>query len=100
MTPTKIFLWCVPLGTGRGLVNGSTVGGDVAGYAITEDGRGLASHLSSSEWFSKHDMYWKHEAYAEACPDGYELEWVDDVDGHPALLKALEINHANNPEPA
>ena len=99
---TKIYLWCVPMGTGRGVVNGSTVGGDVMGYAMTEQGVGLASHLSSSEAFSKHDIGltsdWHHDSYAEACPDGYEVEWVDDLDGHEGFLKALSINRVNHIE--
>lgn len=92
----KIFLWCVPLGTGGGYVNGSTRGGDVMGYALAEDGTGLASHLSSNEDFSKHDIgltsNWHHEAYEEHYPDGFELEWVDDPENHELFNAAYELN--------
>jgi len=69
---------------------------DVLGYAVTADGRGLASHLSSSTGWAKHDMGltsdWKHDVYRRECPDGYELEWVDDVDSHTGLQTALALN--------
>jgi len=94
---TKIFLYCVPLGTGSGFVQGSLVGGDVMGYSVAEDGTGIASHLSSNKEFSKHDMgltsNQKHEYYQKAFPDGYELEWVDDVENHAGLREALRLNN-------
>lgn len=93
----KIYLWCVPLGTGSGIVHGSTPGGDVVGFAMSEDGEGLTSHYSSSVEFSKHDMGlvsdWKHDVYKEKYPDGYELEWVDNPDLHEDFKKAIAINH-------
>lgn len=53
---------------------------DVIGFAVAEDGTGLAQHLSSSESFSQHDMgitsNWKHETYDKHYPDGYELKWI------------------------
>jgi len=85
---TKIYLYCVPYHFLRD--------GDVLGFAVAEDGRGLASHLSSGVDFSKHDMGltsdWKHVHYTREYPDGYELEWVDDVDNHAGLQGALQLN--------
>ena len=49
---TKIFLFCYPSGMR---------GGDVIGYAIAETGEGLASHLSSSVEWSKHDLTFSEE---------------------------------------
>ncbi len=92
----KIFLWCVSLGTGRGWVHDSTVGGDVMGYALAEDGVALGSHLSSNKEFSKHDMGltsdWKHEIYCKYYPNGFELEWVDDPDNHTEWQIAFALN--------
>lgn len=44
------------------------------------DGVGIvASHASSTPEWAKHDMGigsdWKHDAYDEMYPDGWELEW-------------------------
>ena len=97
----KIYLYCVPLGTGSGTVQGSTVGGDVMGYALAEDGTGLGSHLSSSEYFSKHDMGltsdWHHKDYKEHYPNGYEVEWIDyeNLGAHTGFQRSLKINHEN-----
>ena len=95
----KIFLWCVPLGTGSGYVNGSTRGGDVVGYAMSDEGIGLASHLSSSPEWSKHDMGyqdcdWKHDVYSTYYPNGYELVWLeeDELDSNPEWVIAFELN--------
>jgi hypothetical protein len=86
----KIFLWCTPCpGWGEGAV---------LGYAMAEDGTGLANHLSSNISFSKHDMGltsdWKHDYYKEHYPDGYELEWIEekDLDNHVEFCKACKIN--------
>lgn len=93
-----IYLYCVATGQGSGAVNDSTPGGDVLGYALAEDGKGLCSHLSSNSEFSKHDMglnsKWKHEFYSKKYPDGYKLEWIDekDLDGHEKFQLALKIN--------
>jgi hypothetical protein len=43
----KIYLACFP---------GGFRAGDVIGYALSENGEGLASHLSSAVYFSKHDI--------------------------------------------
>lgn len=92
----KIYLAAIPLGTGSGRVRGSTPGGDVIGNALAEDGTGLAAHLSSSVAYAKHDMGltsdWKHDIYREHCPDGFELEWVDDVETHDGWRAALALN--------
>lgn len=85
----KIYLTCMPGGFREG---------DVIGYALGEDGQGLASHLSSNVEFSKHDMGltgdWKHDHYAKCYPEGYELEWVDDPETHEGWLKAVALNKA------
>jgi hypothetical protein len=100
MSKPKIFLYCVALGTGSGMVNGSRPGGDVIGYALAEDGAGLGSHLSSSPDFAKHDMgltsNWKHEIYQKHYPEGFELEWIDEdqLDKHEGWQKAFALNKA------
>lgn len=100
MSLPKIFLWCEATGRGSGIVQGSTRGGDVIGYAVAEDGTGLSSHLSSSVGFSQHDMgftgTWKHDVYKKHYPDGYEVEWVNesDIEGHEGLQAALVKNKA------
>lgn len=90
MDKPKIYVYCLPAPGWRP--------GDVIGYAVAEDGEGLASHLSSGEGYARHDMgitgTWKHDAYAAKYPDGYDLVWVDDVDACPELLAAIEKNHA------
>lgn len=89
----KIYLYCVAIHTGRG---------DVMGYALAEDGKCLASHLSSNEDFSKHDLGlnsdWKHDKYNSYYPDGFELEWVDDPDNHEGWKKAFHLNKLEWPE--
>lgn len=62
--------------------------------ALSEDGKFLAGHISSSEDFAKHDIGvtsdWKHEIYKKEYPDGYELEWVDDPLNHAGIMRAYE----------
>ena len=64
----KIYLACF---------EGGMKSGDVLGYALAEDGTCIASHLSSNEAFSKHDMgltgNWKHDTYAKNCPDSFKI---------------------------
>lgn len=64
--------------------------------AMCEDGHVLAGHLSSSEYFAKHDIGidsdWKHKDYKEHCPEGYELEWVDDARTHAGVAEAYKKN--------
>jgi hypothetical protein len=71
-------------------------GGDVVSYALCEDGKCLASHISSSDYWAQHDMgftsNWKHKEYAEHCPEGFELEWVEDPENHPGWLAAYALN--------
>lgn len=77
-------------------VNGSGGHHDYPGCAIAEDGHCLAQHWSSSLWYAKHDMGltsdWKHDRYAAHCPDGYDLEWVDDPLTHAGLQAAYALN--------
>jgi hypothetical protein len=64
--------------------------------ALAEDGQCLASHCSSSEGWAKHDIGigsdWKHDVYNSAFPEGWELEWVDNVKGHEGIDKAYKLN--------
>lgn len=81
----KIYLACFPCGK-MGVV----------GYALAENGEGLASHLSSSEEWSKHDMGltsdWKHEHYAKCFPEGFELIWIDNADSDFRWQEAMKLN--------
>ena len=95
----KIYIYAIPTGTfSYGVIRDAEPTGDVVGYAICEDGRYLDSHVSSGVTWSKHDMGltsdWKHEIYAEACPEGYELEWIDyeNLDSHEGLQDAYALN--------
>lgn len=80
----KVFIWAIPSH------------GDFIGYAIAEDGTGLAGHLSSSEGWVKSDMTNAHkrEIYASHYPDGYEIEWVeyDDLETHEAFNAAFSLH--------
>lgn len=64
--------------------------------ALCEDGYCLAGHLSSNEYFARHDIGlgsdWKHEIYKEHCPDGYELIWVDDPENSKEVESAYQLN--------
>ncbi len=84
---TRIFLWAAPA-TGWGV-------DDLIGYAMTETGRVLATHLSSSYDWAKHDLGltsdWKHEKYRAACPHGYELVWLDDPEAVAAWRDAMGV---------
>lgn len=79
-------------------------GGSPVGYnvvAISKDG-GLAGHLSSSEGWAKHDIgvesTWKHEIYNKKYPEGWEIEWVDDVPNHKELMELIEVLNAQPTE--
>lgn len=90
-TPLKIFLYCVQTNFPRN--------GDVMGYALAEDGRGIGSHLSSNEGFARHDMGltsdWQHDTYqAASFPFGYALEWVSDLEAHVGFNAAFALNQA------
>lgn len=69
---------------------------DLVVSALAEDGMWLASHMSSSEYFAKHDIGitsdWKHKIYEKYYPNGYELVWVDDSKNHSQLQVAIEKN--------
>jgi len=92
----KIYLACFATGRGSGRVHGSSVGGDVMGYALAEDGHGLTSHYSSNKEFSKHDLgltsNWKHDVYAKYYPEGFELVWIDDPDNSEEWKKVYSLN--------
>jgi len=64
--------------------------------AMCDDGYVLASHISSSECWAKHDIgitsEWKHEFYNEHCPDGFELVWIDNPAGDPELAAAYVLH--------
>lgn len=67
------------------------------GLALGEDGCFLASHVSSSPGWFRHDMglasTWKHEAYSAHYPDGYELVEVEgDPRQHEGLMAAYRLN--------
>ncbi|MCK5019693.1 MAG: hypothetical protein KAS32_21725 [Candidatus Peribacteraceae bacterium] len=51
--------------------------GSCYGLAIAENGKGFASHISSTPSFSEKDMTNenKRKAYKEHYPDGYEIIW-------------------------
>jgi hypothetical protein len=87
----KIYLTCFPAGPGW-------YPEDVIGYALAEDGTGLGSHLSSNVDFAKHDMGltsdWKHAAYTQHYPEGFELVWLDDAENDPRWRAAYELNEA------
>lgn len=90
----KIFLACFPALT--------CVPGDVLGYALAEDGTGLASHISTNKFYSQHDLgltsNWKHEGYALHYPSGYELEWVENPEEHEGWKAAMALNQAAHPD--
>lgn len=81
----KIYLWCVHQGKQVFM-----------GYALAEDGTGLASHWSSDEQWSKHDMGlcsdWKHDIYKQHYPDGYEVAWLGEPEKDEGWKKAFAIN--------
>lgn len=101
MDKTRIFLAAFPTGTGSGNVHGSTRGGDVAGFALCEDGHCLGQHLSSSVEFAKHDLGLnssrKHDAYEAHCPDGFVLEWVADPEADERWQAAVALNRQHFP---
>lgn len=56
-------------------------GHDVVVEARAEDGRLLATHVSSCIDWAKHDIGltsdWKHDIYRSEFPEGYELIWKE-----------------------
>ena len=66
--------------------------------ALAEDGAVVAQHICSQHGYAQHDMgftsEWKHAEYNAHYPDGWELEWVEDVDNHAGFAAAMERNKA------
>lgn len=89
MGKPKIFVWTQPYGH------------DVIGYALAEDGVALASHLSSSEMWARHDMGidgdWKHDRYRAHYPDGYELVWLGGEPSGDEFEAAFALHKAATP---
>jgi len=90
-----------------GFFNSHQEFGDSVGIAIAEDGEVLATHVSSSESFSAHDLgmnascTWRHESYTKKYPKGWHCEFVrirDGRDDHAGLQEALKAHdqHANS----
>ncbi len=80
-----------------GFVNGGSPGWyDVS--SITEDGVCLASHCCSHPCYGPHDIGvtsdWKHDTYAKYYPDGFTVEWVENVEKHDGIQKAFALNRA------
>ena len=85
------------------------INGGVPGFfqvvALAEDGTALSGHLSSNEYWAKHDMGigsdWRHEHYDEHYGAGnWELEWIesDDRDSHAGLREAYRLNQIQGQE--
>jgi len=76
----------------------SGFGNDLLVVALSADGKHSWSHVSSSVSWAKRDIgflkgshyEWRHEQYAEAYPDGYELEWLEIEDVPQELLRERE----------
>lgn len=53
---------------------------DILAIAYDEEGEVIASHVCSMMYFVPHDMGitsdWKHAAYDQRYPDGYELVYT------------------------
>ena len=84
-----------------GFFNSTESFGDAEGIAIAEDGEILATHVSSCESWSAHDLgmnghcIWNHDIYDGKYPEGWECEFVtinDNRDTHEGLQLALK-NH-------
>lgn len=76
--------------------NGGSYGW-MSAVAIAEDGHVVAGHTCSSEAYMRHDLgltsNWKHENYDNHYGEGnWELEWVDNLDGHDGFKEALRLN--------
>ena len=70
--------------------------------AMADDGVVLAQHISSHKAWAMHDIGitsdWKHDEYRKHCPDGYELEWVDNPETHEGVQAAYALNQAAREE--
>ena len=87
MTP-KIFTYCYGI---------PVFPDDVAGAALSEDGRVLVSHISSNPNWSRLDLQHPaaRNAYAAYYPDGYELVWLGyepDPAVYPEFAAAVAAN--------
>lgn len=88
--PKKIFIYAVDIGTQ----------GDVAAYALHEDGTALASHLCSNRIYARHDMGLtsskKHQIYYEHAGEFQLVDLVDLTDDelakHPEFMAAFTLN--------
>lgn len=81
-----------------GFFDSTRVSGDAVAVAIDEEGRVLATHVSSDEYFAKADLGMdgvskrKHDLYSTVHPDGWECEFVpinSDRDTHGGLQAAI-----------
>lgn len=73
--------------------------GSVGWYSVVglaEDGHCLSGHLSSDEYWARHDIgitsNWKHEEYKKHYPDGYELVWLDEPMEDEGFRISAELN--------
>lgn len=75
--------------------------GDYYGFALAQDGTGLAQHLSSSRVWLRFDMgvtsSKKHKLYGGHYPGGYEIvDYIDatndDLSNDPLYMEALTLN--------
>lgn len=61
-----------------------SMGRDVLGWGMAEDGYVLSSYLSSDEEWLRHDLgltsSQKHPDYKAHYPDGYDLVWLGRVE--------------------
>ncbi|MGG3987432.1 hypothetical protein [Bacillus smithii] len=68
--------------------------------ALAEDGHVLAEHVSSNEYWAKHDIGvtsdWKHDSYKSFYPNGYEVVWLDDPLADERCVAAIELNKKLN----
>lgn len=66
----------------------------VAVVSVSDTCKIMSNHFSSGISWAKHDIGitsdWKHDIYQKEFPNGYELEWVDDVDSHVDLMKIIK----------
>lgn len=66
------------------------------GFAIREDGKVLARHVSGTEaWMPYHlgiGCTANHDNYKAQCPRGFELVWVHDPANHEALGRVYKLN--------
>lgn len=100
---TTIFILCSDTGHssfGSGIKGIDPEDTDHIGFALTEDGRLIAQHYSSSRFHCLFDMgiysRRKHAIYNRECPEGYVLKPVADPEEDPDYLAALERNRQRN----